>query len=129
MEPIFTNEAVVLGLLIVVLGAVFFTEKLESKGWKRFYTFVPSLLLCYFIPALLHYPLGLIAPHYFEQEPLEAVLKAAEIAPPEGWGSWTYEAVKTWLEEKPIWKNRPIWPQLSIPICTLWLPDISCPLV
>lgn len=100
MEPIFTNEAVVLGLLIVVLGAVFFTEKLESKGWKRFYTFAPSLLLCYFIPALLHYPLGLIAPHYFEQEPLEAVLKAAEIAPPEGWGSWTYEAVRTWLEEK-----------------------------
>src|SRR5699024_10776999 len=34
---------------------------LQSKGWQRFYTFVPPLLLCYFIPAILTWPIGLIA--------------------------------------------------------------------
>lgn len=61
MEPIFTNDAVVLGLLMVVLGLVFYTSSLETPFWKKFYRFVPSLLLCYFLPALLHWPLGLIS--------------------------------------------------------------------
>ena len=60
MEALFTNEAVVLGILIVVLALIFYTSSLENKGWKRFYTFFPPLLLCYFIPALLVWPLGLI---------------------------------------------------------------------
>src|SRR5690554_5292743 len=60
MEALFTNEAVVLGILIVVLALIFYTSSLENKGWQRFYTFFPPLLLCYFIPALLVWPLGLI---------------------------------------------------------------------
>ena len=61
MEPFFTNDAIVLGLLLIVLALIFYTSSLESKGWKKFYTYVPSLLLCYFLPALLHWPLGLIS--------------------------------------------------------------------
>lgn len=61
MEPVFTNDAVVLGLLMVVLGLVFYTSSLQTPFWKKFYRIVPSLLLCYFLPALLHWPLGLIS--------------------------------------------------------------------
>jgi len=66
MAPFFTNDAVVLGILLIVLALIFHTSSLEKPGWKKFYTYVPSLLLCYFIPALLYWPLGLIAPHWYE---------------------------------------------------------------
>jgi uncharacterized membrane protein len=46
------NDAVVLGLLAAALGAVFYTHSLPA--FKRFYTFVPALLLCYFLPAALN---------------------------------------------------------------------------
>ncbi len=61
MKPFFTNDAIVLGILISVLAFVFYTSELKSPGWKKFYRFVPALLLCYFIPALLNWPLGLIS--------------------------------------------------------------------
>lgn len=57
----FSNDAITFGILICILAAIFYTASLESDGWKRFYTFVPSLLLCYFIPALFNWPLGLIS--------------------------------------------------------------------
>ncbi|MEM9547849.1 MAG: DUF819 family protein [Bacteroidota bacterium] len=65
-RPVFTNDAVVLGMLMVVLAGIFYTSSLDTPGWKKFYTYVPSLLLCYFLPALLNWPLGLIAPHWYE---------------------------------------------------------------
>lgn len=58
--PFFTNDAIVLGLLIVVVAWVFYTSNSPKPFWKKFYTFVPSILLCYFLPALLNWPLGLI---------------------------------------------------------------------
>jgi len=61
MEPVFTNDAIVLGLLMVTLASVFYTSSLDTPFWKTFYRFVPALLLCYFLPALLHWPLGLIS--------------------------------------------------------------------
>lgn len=73
MEPLFTNDAVVLGLLIMVLAGVFYTSSLKTKGWQTFYKYVPSLLLCYFIPALLHYPLGWIAPHWFTPDVMDLI--------------------------------------------------------
>jgi len=47
------NDAIVLGILIVVLAAIFFTSSSSNRIFKRFYKIVPSLLLCYFIPSLL----------------------------------------------------------------------------
>ena len=52
-----TNDAVVLGLLAGALGLVFYTNSLPQ--FKRFYTFVPALLMCYFIPAALN-SLGIV---------------------------------------------------------------------
>jgi len=65
-RPLLTNDAVVLGVLMIVLALIFYTSSLDSPGWKKFYTYVPSLLLCYFLPALLNWPLNLIAPHWFD---------------------------------------------------------------
>ena len=49
-----TNDVVVLGLLAAVLGLVFWTSSRTDGIWKRFYTYVPALLLCYFIPSIFH---------------------------------------------------------------------------
>ena len=46
------NDAIVLGLLVGALGLVFYTHSLPR--FKKFYTFVPALLMCYFIPAALN---------------------------------------------------------------------------
>jgi uncharacterized membrane protein len=53
-QALVTNDAVVLGLLAVILGFVFYTEKSDHPFWKKFYTYVPGLLLCYFLPSLLN---------------------------------------------------------------------------
>lgn len=74
-SPLFTNDAIVLGILLIVLALVFYTSELESNGWKKFYRFVPALLLCYFLPALLNYPLGIIAPHWYNSGLEDLLLK------------------------------------------------------
>ncbi len=66
MQPVFTNDAVVLGLLLTVLALIFVTAASSSRFWKSFYTYIPPLLLCYFLPALLYWPLGLIAPEWYD---------------------------------------------------------------
>lgn len=53
-EAIFTNDAVVLGILIGVLALIFKTSSSDNIIFKKFYTYVPALLLCYFIPAILN---------------------------------------------------------------------------
>ena len=50
--PLITNDAVVLGILMLILAAVFVTSNSEQPFWRRFYTYVPPLLLCYFIPSV-----------------------------------------------------------------------------
>ena len=54
-----TNDAVVLGVLLAVLALVFRTSRSEQPWLQRFYTYVPALLLCYFIPGVLN-SIGLI---------------------------------------------------------------------
>jgi uncharacterized membrane protein len=61
MEPYFTNDAVVLGILLITLALIFVTSSSKSPGWQKFYRFFPPLLVCYFAPALLNWPLGLIS--------------------------------------------------------------------
>jgi uncharacterized membrane protein len=61
MQPYFTNDAIVTGILMIVLALIFYTSHHPGRGWQRFYRYVPALLLCYFIPALLNWPLGLIS--------------------------------------------------------------------
>ncbi|MBX0332674.1 DUF819 family protein [Pontibacter sp. HSC-14F20] len=52
--PLITNDAVVLGILIVILAIIFKTSSSERTVFKKFYSVVPSLLLCYLIPSLLN---------------------------------------------------------------------------
>ena len=52
-EPLITNDAVVFGLLAMILGVLFYARSLGGK-WDRFFTFVPILLLCYLIPSLMN---------------------------------------------------------------------------
>ena len=52
--PLFTNDAIVLGILMVSLGFVFFTSTKEDGFWKKFYSVVPALLMCYLIPAIFN---------------------------------------------------------------------------
>lgn len=52
--PIFTNDAIVLGLLMLALGFVFLTSSKKSGFWYKFYKVVPALLMCYLIPAILN---------------------------------------------------------------------------
>ena len=52
MEPIFTNDAIVFGILMSSLGFVFYTESLKTGFWLKFYKIVPGLFMAYFIPAI-----------------------------------------------------------------------------
>ncbi len=58
--PLFTNDAIVLGILIALLAFVFQTSHSSRPFWQKFYKYVPSLLLCYFLPSVLN-SLGVIS--------------------------------------------------------------------
>ncbi len=61
--PIFTNDTIVFGLLMLALGFVFYTESLKTGFWPKFYKIVPGLFMAYMIPAVLTTS-GLIAPDW-----------------------------------------------------------------
>ncbi|NNM18916.1 MAG: DUF819 family protein [Croceitalea sp.] len=49
----FTDDTVIFGLLAICLGFVFYTSSLKSGFWKKFYSIVPGVLMCYLLPAIL----------------------------------------------------------------------------
>ncbi|MAK71202.1 MAG: hypothetical protein CMF19_04025 [Idiomarinaceae bacterium] len=49
-----TNDGVITGLLLSILGLVFYTQSSQHPALQKFYKFVPALLLCYFLPSLLN---------------------------------------------------------------------------
>jgi uncharacterized membrane protein len=61
--PIFTNDTIVFGLLMIALGFIFYTSSKKVGIWKKFYTIVPALFMAYMVPALFT-TLGLIAPEW-----------------------------------------------------------------
>ena len=63
MEPIFTNDAIVFGILMISLGIVFYTESIKTGFWPKFYKIVPGLFMAYFIPALFT-TAGIISPKW-----------------------------------------------------------------
>ncbi|MDX6746866.1 DUF819 family protein [Polaribacter sp. PL03] len=63
MEPIFKNDAIVFGILMISLGFVFYTESLKTGFWPKFYKIVPGLFMAYFIPALFT-TFGVISPEW-----------------------------------------------------------------
>ncbi len=53
MEPLIKNDAILLGVLMVILGFIFKTSSSKNPFWQKFYKVIPMLLMCYFIPSLL----------------------------------------------------------------------------
>ncbi len=47
-----SNDIIVFGLIAATLGAIFWTSTSSNRLLKKFYGFVPALLLCYFIPGI-----------------------------------------------------------------------------
>lgn len=57
-----TNDIVVFGLIAATLGVIFWAASGPTPLLKRFFAYVPALLLCYFIPAIYN-TAGLIDGH------------------------------------------------------------------
>lgn len=98
LAPFFTNDAITLGILLVVLAFIFATSSSEAPGWKKFYTYVPGLLLAYFIPACLNWPLGLIAPHWFDSGILDVISSHGLSLPP----NLSYDEINVFLNDHNI---------------------------
>jgi uncharacterized membrane protein len=62
-EPVFSTDKIVFGILMLLLGFVFFTEASKNVVWKKFYKYVPALLICYLLPAILS-SFGIISDYY-----------------------------------------------------------------
>ena len=62
-QPLFTNDAIVFGILMISLGFVFYTESKTIGFWHKFYKIVPGLFMAYFIPAIFT-TIGAIAPEW-----------------------------------------------------------------
>ncbi len=60
MTPLITNDAIVLGMLMAILIFVFRSSRSSHPFWKKFYKYIPALLLCYFIPSIFN-SLGIIS--------------------------------------------------------------------
>lgn len=50
--PLISNDIVVFGLIAATLALIFWTASGPTRWLKRFYSIVPALLLCYFVPAI-----------------------------------------------------------------------------
>jgi uncharacterized membrane protein len=60
-EGMIHNDAVIFGMLMLVLGFVFHTSSSPRLFWKKFYGWVPTVLVCYFLPSLL-FSFGVVDP-------------------------------------------------------------------
>lgn len=80
-EPIFANDAITFGLLMAVLGLIFHATTMPR--FKKFFSLIPALLLCYFIPSILT-TLGLISPGWFDLAGATDVLTAGGVTVTDG---------------------------------------------
>lgn len=102
MAPIFTNDAIAFGILMTVLAIVFVTSSSDRMPWKGFYRFVPPILLCYFIPALLNYPFGIIAPHWFNDSLFPFLAERGLDGNALGLDAMSFDAICTTLKENGV---------------------------
>tara|TARA_B110000977_G_scaffold201088_1_gene294072 strand:- start:1933 stop:3195 length:1263 start_codon:yes stop_codon:yes gene_type:complete len=59
-DPLIVDDTVVFGLLAACLGFVFITSNSNNPFLKKFYTFIPGVLMCYLLPSFL-VSLGIIS--------------------------------------------------------------------
>lgn len=72
--PLITNDAVVFGILIMLLMVIF--KATETPGFSKFFKVIPALLLCYFLPSLFS-TFGIISPEWIDMNAAMAVLSEA----------------------------------------------------
>jgi len=53
-EALINNDAVIFGILMIMLALIFKRSSSSNPRWKKFYKFAPMVLLCYFLPSLLN---------------------------------------------------------------------------
>lgn len=61
--PIITQDTIVFGILMLTLGFVFYTSSNENSFWKKFYKYIPALLMAYMLPGVFT-TLGIISPEW-----------------------------------------------------------------
>lgn len=77
--PLFTNDTIVFGILMIALGFIFYTSSKKSGFWSKFYGIVPSLFIAYLAPALLTTS-GIISPEWISiTETGEAVVGSSSL--------------------------------------------------
>jgi uncharacterized membrane protein len=59
-SPLFTNDAIVLGILMLSIAFIFYSSSRKRGFWNKFYKVVPALLMCYLLPAIFN-SLGIIS--------------------------------------------------------------------
>ncbi len=62
-EPFFTQDTIVFGLLMIILGGIFYTSSQKTGFWSEFYKIVPALFMAYMIPAFFT-TAGVISPEW-----------------------------------------------------------------
>ena len=75
-SPIFASDTITFGLLMAVLGMIFYATTIPAC--KKFFSLIPALLLCYFIPSILT-TVGLISPGWFDLVGATEMLTAAGV--------------------------------------------------
>ncbi len=63
LPPVFTDNFVVFGILMLLLAFVFYTSSNKNTFWTKFYSIFPSLLMCYLLPSILS-SLHIISPEW-----------------------------------------------------------------
>ncbi|MDG3583685.1 DUF819 domain-containing protein [Galbibacter pacificus] len=53
-SPVFSNDTIVFGIIMLCLGFVFYTSAIKTGFWNKFYKVVPSVLMCYLLPSLFN---------------------------------------------------------------------------
>lgn len=56
-----TNDAIILGILMIMLAFIFVTAHSGKPFWQKLYTYFPMVLMCYFLPSILN-SFGIVDP-------------------------------------------------------------------
>jgi len=97
-SPLLQNDTIVFGLLMATLGIIFYTSSIKKGFWGKFYSLIPALLLCYFIPSIFT-SLGIISPEWINIDELMGYLKSQNLNPP---ADLSAKEMKQFLDSKNI---------------------------
>lgn len=104
-EPLITNDAVIFGILMLILAFVFFTANKQDGFWSKFYKVIPSLLLCYFVPSLLN-SLGIASSEWFNSGINDFLANKGFTASSADFGNMSFAQLSEFLNKQEIPKEE-----------------------